>query len=181
MPNSTDRHVVLCNDEGVPQGVCPIPEAHEGEGQLHLAFSVFVFRNDGSELLIQQRSEKKPLFPLIWANTCCSHPQDGDDIVASGEKRLQEECGFSLPLYEFVSFVYKAPDPHGNGTEFEHDTILLGQVSDTIELNPDPSEIAQLRWVSIEELQHDMRENPTKYAPWFHLGLKMILDGTMYE
>ena len=39
----------------------------------HRAFSVFLFNNK-NELLLQQRSSKKVTFPLLWSNTCCSHP-----------------------------------------------------------------------------------------------------------
>ena len=46
---------------------------HQGQGKLHRAFSVFLF-NTKNELLMQQRSKEKILFPLYWANTCCSHP-----------------------------------------------------------------------------------------------------------
>ncbi|KAL6054914.1 isopentenyl-diphosphate delta-isomerase idi1 [Balamuthia mandrillaris] len=46
------------------------------EGILHRAFSVFLFssKENGTKLLLQQRSDKKPTFPLHWTNTCCSHP-----------------------------------------------------------------------------------------------------------
>ena len=40
---------------------------------LHRAFSVFLFNNN-NQLLLQQRSSHKITFPLVWTNTCCSHP-----------------------------------------------------------------------------------------------------------
>src|SRR5205814_2378753 len=52
------RHVVLCDAKGQPHGTAEIVAAHSGEGQLHLAFSVFVFRPDRSALLIQKRSRE---------------------------------------------------------------------------------------------------------------------------
>jgi hypothetical protein len=47
---------------------------HEGNGVLHRAFSLLIF-NAAGELLIQQRSPGKRLWPLYWSNSCCSHPR----------------------------------------------------------------------------------------------------------
>ena len=52
---------------------------HEGKGVLHRAFSLLIF-NTAGELLIQQRSPGKRLWPLYWSNSCCSHPRSGEDM-----------------------------------------------------------------------------------------------------
>ncbi|RZB53326.1 Isopentenyl-diphosphate Delta-isomerase II isoform B [Glycine soja] len=52
---------------------CHLMEKIEAENLLHRAFSVFLF-NSKYELLLQQRSATKVTFPLVWTNTCCSHP-----------------------------------------------------------------------------------------------------------
>jgi isopentenyl-diphosphate delta-isomerase len=168
------KHVVLCNEQGEPAGTMEILQAHAGNGTLHRAYSVFVFRNGGNELLLQQRSAAKPLFPLFWANTCCSHPQQGEGIAESAEKRLQEEMGFTCSLKEVGSFVYQAPDPEGRGAEHEYDTVLMGMVEDDIGVEPNPTEVADWRWVSLEELQQELDETPELFAPWFPQALSLI-------
>ena len=50
-------------------------KAHE-EGLLHRAFSVLLFDSSNGKMLIQKRSKTKFTFPLLWSNTCCSHPLD---------------------------------------------------------------------------------------------------------
>ena len=45
-------------------------------GQLHRAFSVFLFDTQ-NRLLLQQRASSKVTFPSVWTNTCCSHPLSG--------------------------------------------------------------------------------------------------------
>ena len=168
--------VILTDEQGEPKGTVDIMEAHTGKGDLHLAFSAFIFRNKASELLLQQRSKEKMLFPEYWANTCCSHPREDDDsIVAAGERRLKEECGFTCPLEKVDSFIYRAEDP-GRGVEHELDTILVGHLDEPVELQPDPKEIADLQWVPMNQPQADMKAHPERYAPWFHKGLKIILE-----
>ncbi len=167
--------VLLCSEDGTILKAADRQETHSGTGLLHRAFSVFVFRRNGQELLIQKRSQEKKLFPLLWANTCCSHLQEDETIGKAGEQRLREEFGFSCPLTEGPSFVYRAEDPGKRGTEYEYDTILVGNLTEEVTPFPNPKEIAEWKWVSLERLKEDMRRAPLEYAPWFYLALAMIL------
>ncbi len=169
------RTVILTDEKGVACGTADAIEAHTGNGKLHRAFSIFVFRNHRTELLIQKRARGKLLFGGLWANTCCSHPRPGEDTVAAGERRLEEECGFRCALTEGLSFIYRAEDPEGRGVEHEYDTILTGDVPDDLDVHPDPSEIEELRWVKVKSLLEDMEKHPTTYAFWFHKGLRILL------
>jgi len=168
------RNVIACDANGNETGTCSVAEAHSGNGTLHKAFSAFVFRNDGNELLLQRRSTKKQLFPLLWTNTCCSHPQPGEDLIAGAGQRLREEMGFSCTLKEIGSFVYQAMDPDGNGSEHEYDTVLTGNVEEGITPQPDPNEVAKIRWISLEELLAELDEKPEQFTPWFSQALSLI-------
>ncbi|RLM98691.1 hypothetical protein C2845_PM06G21630 [Panicum miliaceum] len=53
---------------------CHLMEKIETGHALHRAFSVFLFNSKYELLLQQQRSATKVTFPLVWTNTCCSHP-----------------------------------------------------------------------------------------------------------
>jgi isopentenyl-diphosphate delta-isomerase len=70
---------------------------------VHRAFSVFLFSPEG-RLLLQQRAATKITFPLIWANTCCSHPLDvpaeramagAEGVVNAARRKLQQELGIA--------------------------------------------------------------------------------------
>jgi isopentenyl-diphosphate delta-isomerase len=170
------RTVTLTNESGMPLGEADIIDSHTGKGKLHKAFSVYVFDTDKTALLIQQRADNKMLFRLLWANTCCSHPFPSEEAGVAGERRLKEELGFSTPLSIGPSYVYRAEDPEGNGTEHEHVTMLIGTVDASVEVVPDPLEVAQWRWIDLETLKADMTAQPDIYAPWFHLGLPKVLS-----
>ncbi len=169
------RAVVICDGAGNPVGTGTLLEVHRGEGVLHKAFSVFVFRNAGAETLIQQRSHRKALFPSRWANTCCSHPFPQDELLGAAARRLREELGFSVALREAGAFIYRAKDPDGELSEYEHDTVVVGSTRAAISVRPDPDEIADWRWISIADLQHDLRDHAEKYAPWLSEALRIAL------
>lgn len=169
------KRVILTNEQGKSLGTSEIIDAHTNGGKLHKAFSVALFNSDHSKLLLQQRSPTKMLFPGMWANTCCSHPREELAIEQEAEKRLEEECGFTTGLAVAGSFVYKASDPSGNGTEYEYDTVLTGVIFENTVFHPDAEEVSELRWMKIDELKLDMKEHPEKYAPW----LKRVLEITI--
>lgn len=162
------KTVILTNEEGDTLGTSEIIDAHTNGGKLHKAFSVIVLNTSRDRILIQKRADAKMLWGGYWSNTCCSHPKEEHDIELEAAIRLQEECGFTCPLIEAYSFVYKAEDPEGKGTEHEYDTVLVGEVDESTELKPDPDEIAEMKWVDIDELQRDMKDDPELYTPWFH-------------
>ncbi|HJZ94450.1 MAG TPA: isopentenyl-diphosphate Delta-isomerase [Gemmataceae bacterium] len=173
-PPDLSRQVILCDVTGCPTGTAELVAAHTGAGHLHLAFSVYVFSPDRRSLLIQQRSRDKRLWPLVWANTCCSHPRAGEVPVAAGRRRLREEMGIDCELTPGPAFVYRAEDPAGRGIEHEYDVILIGTYAG--DPTPDPSEVADWEWVSVADLRRDMQQRPERYAPWLHLGLPKVLS-----
>lgn len=172
MPN-----LILVDERNAPRGTATWEQAHASPaGDLHRAFSVYIFRKKGAEILIQRRSSSK-LFAGLWANSCCSHPREGeDDVNAVAERRMNEELGFTCPLTTHSSFIYQAKDPSGKGAENEHVTIFRGDVADDIIVRPNAQEIAEWKWISVKELLEDMKRHPDTYAPWFHRGMKILSE-----
>jgi len=145
---------------------------HRGKGLLHRGFSVYLFDNQG-RLLIQKRSKFKKLWPLYWANSCCSHPRKDEDYEKAGERRLKQELGFTCPLRLADKFQYWA-GYKDIGSENELCAILVGKYSNE-KIKADPKEVADWKLVKIEDLEKDFKKNPDKYAPWFKIGLKRYL------
>ncbi len=167
--------VLLVDAHGNPAGTADIVDAHTGQGKLHRAFSVYVFRKNGTELLLQRRAAGKRLFPGLWTNTCCSHPQEGETATQAGIRRLREELGFTCPLDESDAFIYRAEDPAGRGVEHEHDTVLVGLVSDA-DIVPDPDEVSDWKWMLLDDLTEKLERSPDLFTPWFAQGLTIALQ-----
>lgn len=163
----TEEKVILVNEKDEQIGLMPKMEAHE-KALLHRAFSVFVF-NKQNELMLQQRAAHKYHSPLLWANTCCSHQREGESNIEAGKRRLQEEMGFVTDLEDTISFIYNAPFDNGL-TEHEFDHVIIGNYEDTPNINPD--EVADWKWMPLEDVKKDMLEHPAIYTEWF----KIIFD-----
>lgn len=162
-----EEQVILVNEKDEAIGLMPKMEAHE-KGKLHRAFSVFVF-NDKGELMLQQRALHKYHSPGLWTNTCCSHQRDGESNLEAANRRLMEEMGFTTPLNEATSFIYKAVFDNGL-TEHEYDHILVGRYNKEPYINPD--EVADWKWMEVDDVRIDINTNPGNYTAWF----KIIFD-----
>ena len=134
-------------------------------GDLHRAFSIFIFNSSG-ELLLQQRNREKYHTPGLWSNTCCSHPRPGEELGSAARRRLWEEMGFTCKLREIFSCYYKL-QLDKNLIEHEHDHIFIGFFDGKPQ--PDPAEVANWRWLTLEKIYGEMKKSPSLFTPWFAL------------
>lgn len=163
---------VICVDEQDRQtGIMGKTEAHE-KGILHRAFSIFIF-NDKGELLLQQRAQDKYHSGGLWTNTCCSHPQPGEDILESAHIRLQEEMGFDCNLKEIFQFTYRAELDHGL-TEHELDHVFVGRFNGRPVINQE--EASAYRWIGLKELKQDLQVREEAYTEWFKIAIVKVLE-----
>jgi isopentenyl-diphosphate Delta-isomerase len=172
VPAFTDE-VILVDEHDQPLGVLPKLAAHERGGQLHRAFSVFVFNRAG-QLLLQRRADAKYHFGGLWTNTCCSHPRLDCALIDFARARLRAEMGIDVALEEAFSFVYRATDARSGLTEHEYDHVLFGHFDG--DPRPDPSEVGDWKWVDTSALRDDVAEHPDRYTPWFRLVLERVLE-----
>lgn len=162
--------LILVNEKDKAVGFATKDKCHQGKGILHCAFSVYIF-NEKGELLIQQRSKEKKLWPGFWSNSCCSHPRKSESCKKAGERRLKEELGFSSPLKLLDKFQYQAKYKN-IGSENEICAVLVGQHQG--EVKPNPKEAAAFKWIDLTALKKDIAKNPKKYTPWLKIGLTFL-------
>jgi isopentenyl-diphosphate delta-isomerase len=154
------------------QSLYPIEkmEAHR-LGVFHQAISAFVFSQSG-ELLIQRRAAAKYHCGGLWANTCCTHPHFGETHEACAARRMQEELGLVVPLDRRTIVEYRA-DVGGGLWEHERVVVFRGQVdADTAELELNPEEVSETRWVALDQLRREVSETPQAFTPWFRIYLR---------
>ena len=164
---SSDSELLIRVDEQDNEvGVLSKGRCHDGEGMLHRAFSVFLYSGDG-QLLIQQRAADKRLWPLYWANSCCSHPRAGETMAEATERRIFEELGVRAPLHFIYKFQYQARFGDA-GSEHELCWVYVGR-AESFQLQPNPSELAAWQYRDPEEVDRMMTDEQALIAPWFRL------------
>lgn len=160
------EELILVDEQDREIGTLSKGEAHDGDGILHRAFSVFLFDPAG-RLLIQQRAPGKRLWPGYWANSCCSHPRAGEVMDEAIQRRTEEELGVQADLEFIYKFRYQAH--YGpEGSEHELCRVYLGRTQAT-EIRPNPSEIAAWKFLEAEEVDALIADESAPVAPWFKL------------
>nr|GLL18004.1 isopentenyl-diphosphate Delta-isomerase I [Ipomoea trifida]GMC47768.1 isopentenyl-diphosphate Delta-isomerase I [Ipomoea batatas]GMC50178.1 isopentenyl-diphosphate Delta-isomerase I [Ipomoea batatas]GMC54050.1 isopentenyl-diphosphate Delta-isomerase I [Ipomoea batatas]GMC54779.1 isopentenyl-diphosphate Delta-isomerase I [Ipomoea batatas] len=172
---------------------CHLMEKIESENLLHRAFSVFLF-NSKYELLLQQRSATKVTFPLVWTNTCCSHPlyreselidENALGVRNAAQRKLLDELGIpaeDVPVDQFTPLgrmLYKAPS---DGKWGEHELDYLLFIVRDVSVHPNPDEVADVKYVNREQLKEILRkadagEEGIKLSPWFRL----VVDNFIFK
>ncbi|KAJ6819778.1 isopentenyl-diphosphate Delta-isomerase I-like [Iris pallida] len=172
---------------------CHLWEKIESGNMLHRAFSVFLF-NSKYELLLQQRSATKVTFPLVWTNTCCSHPLYRDsELIAedflgvrnAAQRKLLDELGIpaeDVPVDQFIPLgrmLYKAPS---DGKWGEHEVDYLLFIVRDVNLHPNPDEVADAKYFDKDQLKELLRkadagEEGIKLSPWF----RMVVDNFLMK
>ena len=161
--------VILVDETDLEIGRMEKMEVHQ-KALLHRAFSVFIF-NEKGEMLLQKRAFNKYHSAGLWTNACCSHPRPGDETLAAAAKRLQEEMGFTTILEKVFDFIYKAPFDNGL-TEYEFDHVFVGVYQGQIIPNPD--EVADFCYMSLEAIKNSMESHADKYTVWFQIAFPKL-------
>ena len=159
------EQLILVDADDRPVGQASKTACHDGSGQRHRAFSLFIFNQHG-ELLLQQRSRGKRLWPGYWANSCCSHPRQGESMELATERRLHQELGMRCPLRFLFKFEYHA-DYRGLGAEHELCWVYSGTCTEPVRANA--TEIEAWRFVTPAELDHEITTHPERFTPWLQL------------
>ncbi|ALL05095.1 isopentenyl-diphosphate delta-isomerase [Pedobacter sp. PACM 27299] len=167
-----EEEVILVDENDNPIGTMPKLKAHL-EGELHRAFSVFIFNSSGA-LLLQQRALDKYHSAGKWTNTCCSHPRPGELTADAAKRRLKEEMGMECELRPVFSFAYRA-EVENELVENEYDHVYFGS-SDTLPM-PNPVEVADFKYINMEELELDLKNHKDVYTEW----LKICFDQVMHQ
>lgn len=169
-----DDMLILVDGLDRETGAATKLQAHV-EGALHRAFSVVLVRDGegGPELLLAKRSMLKYHSGGLWANSCCSHPRVGEDVLEAAYRRLPEELGCTaVGLREICAFVYRAQFDNGL-CEHEFDHVVVGHCEG--EINPNPAEASEARWVSFDKLAVELAGEPLKFAAWAPIVFTMTM------
>ena len=79
--------------------------------------------------------------------------------------------GFQTEIKKAFDILYKTELENGI-TEHEFDHVFTGIWEGSP--NPNPTEVADWKWISRSDLELDLKQNPERYTYWFKLIMEKI-------
>lgn len=168
-----DHEVVLVDDNNTVLGTTEKLPAHHSNTPLHRGFSCYVF-NDRGEVLVTQRALVKKVWPGVWTNTVCGHPQLDETTQEAIARRLQYELGMQATDYMEVLPDYRYKTPRFKGIiENELCPVFIARaMSDP---KPNPDEVEAYEWLSWPEfVTRTQADQGNEFSYWCKDQLKLL-------
>jgi isopentenyl-diphosphate Delta-isomerase len=159
-PAGTDQ-IILIDENNRALGHAEKHAVHRS-GLLHRAFSVFLC-DPGGRVLLQRRHASKYHSGGLWANSCCGHPRVRERTKTAARRRVSEELGIEVDLTFGFRVRYRTSFTNGLH-ENEIVYLYFGRLDGPPD--PDPSEVAGLRFIDLSQIADEMRRAPEDYAYW---------------
>lgn len=157
--------IVLLDENYQPIGNAPKLASHHDHTPLHLAFSCYLFNQQG-QLLVTRRAASKKVWPDILTNSFCGHPAPGESFKDAIERR----GAFELGLTDIQNITEKLPDyryttpPYNGIIENEFCPVFFATTSSDPQPNPD--EVSEWFWQDVSDLRAAIAAEPDKYSYW---------------
>jgi isopentenyl-diphosphate delta-isomerase type 1 len=129
-------------------------------GLRHRAVHIFVFDLAG-RLYLQFRREHKDQYPGHWDTSAAGHVSPGEGYDAAAKRELAEELGLQEELTRLAE-VSACPE-----TGWEH--VVLFQCRTAVEPIPNPEEIEQGAFFTLEEIDRMLGDAGLLVTPAFRL------------
>ncbi len=125
-------------------------------GWYHNTIHLWLYTDDG-KILLQQRSRKKPIYPLLWDVSVAGHVDAGESFKAAVIRETKEEISLELVPNDLKKIsVQLHESSYENGAildnEFHH--IYIAKLNVAVsKLVPQPNEVEALKLVSIAQFK----------------------------
>lgn len=160
------EYIVFVDETGQPTGETGEKLAsHTGDTKLHLAFSCYIF-NDNGEVLVTRRADTKKVWPSVWTNSVCGHPAPGESFEDAIKRRSQYEIGLDVSDIEIKLPNYRYTTPPYNGI-IENEFCPVFFAKTKTEPSPNPDEVSAYKWLAWEEFIQEAESDETDVWSWW--------------
>ena len=99
-----DEYIDIVTQTGRSTGKVALKSEAHKNGWWHNTIHVWLYTKNG-EILLQQRSHKKTIFPLLWDVSAAGHIDAGESFVDAAIRETKEELGLELKPEELKKII----------------------------------------------------------------------------
>ncbi len=128
--------------------------------------------NEKGEVLVAKRNLDKKIDPNLWGPSVAGTVDEGFNYDETVLKEAEEEIGlFDVKPVFLKKYFYETPKSRRWCQRYY---VIIN--SKERELKRQESEVAELKWVSIEDLEKWWKEKPEEFIPSFERTLDFIKE-----
>lgn len=149
-----DEYIDIVSETGEPTGKVALKSEAHKNGWFHNTIHLWLFTTKG-EILLQQRSHKKAIYPLLWDVSAAGHIDAGESFDTAAIRETHEELGLPLKPSNLIKIgVNKHKKAYANDTildnEFHH--VFIAELKVKIEdLTIQEEEVEAIKLVTFNE------------------------------
>ncbi|WP_400079006.1 NUDIX domain-containing protein [Winogradskyella sp. R77965] len=157
-----DEYIDIVNSSGEPTGKTALKSEAHKNGWYHNTIHLWLYTSKG-EILLQQRSHKKEIHPLLWDVSAAGHIDAGESFINAALRETKEEVGLTLKaenVQKIGTFLHETN--YGTIQDNEFHQVYIAELK--IELNqliPQPQEVEALKLVSFNEFENLLKHSET--------------------
>ena len=163
--NQPEELIVLVDERGRAIGAAEKRSSHHANTPLHLAFSCYVFDDDGT-FLATRRALPKKIWPGVWSNSVCGHPGVDESMIDAIHRRLDYELGMTARDIQVVlpRHIYRAP-PFRGIIEYEFCPVYIARAAS--DPQPNPLEVGACAWIDWESFVEAVETDTSDTYSWW--------------
>ncbi|MCK5891790.1 isopentenyl-diphosphate Delta-isomerase [Aeromicrobium sp.] len=165
--------VVLLDDDGHAIGIMDKRSVHHADTPLHLAFSCYLFDDDG-RVLITRRALHKHTFAGVWTNACCGHPAPGEALDDAVRRRVRQELAVEIEDLRLLLPAFRYVAEQDGVMENEMCPVFAARVTNPAAVQPDPEEVADACWESWPTFRHAVLSGSRAVSTWCREQIRQL-------
>ena len=180
-----DEYIDIVTKKGEPTGKTALKSEAHKNGWYHNTIHLWLYTTKG-EILLQQRSHKKAIYPLLWDVSVAGHIDTGESFIEAALRETKEEIGLELNSDSLKKIGVKLHESSYNyggiqDNEFHH--IYIAELKTSLHLlTPQEAEVEALKLVTFKEFEDLLKHSETNghfiatNTPYYLFIFKAIKD-----
>lgn len=148
-----DEYLDIVDKYGRPTGKTALKSEVHSKGLYHNTIHLWLYTNEG-EILLQQRSRKKAIYPLLWDVSVAGHIDAGETFEEAVIRETKEEIGLKLQqrnLTKIGVFLHETSYANGSIQDNEFHQVFIAELNVGLsDLTPQKDEVEALKLVTLE-------------------------------
>jgi isopentenyldiphosphate isomerase len=160
----SEEYIDIVTDSGAPTGKIALKDEAHRNGWYHNTIHLWLYTKKG-DILLQQRSHKKSIYPLLWDVSAAGHVDAGEALLDAAIRETHEELGLLLKPEELTKIgIHKHCKNYNNGQikDYEFHHVFIAELPVNIEeLTPDLEEVEAVKLVTFSEVLNLLQNSAT--------------------